>query len=134
MVASSDSRPATVHGERTRTWAESADRVARLAAVLCGLGVQPDDRVAILSANSDTHHELMLAACWAGAVVVPVNTRWAVSGGTHVFPSRFDAAAMARAVERHRVTDVVLVPTMLQMPVDSPEAARADMSSLRRVL
>ncbi|WP_433560162.1 AMP-binding protein [Pseudonocardia xinjiangensis] len=50
----------------------------------------------------------------------PVNTRWAVSGGTHVFPSRFDAAAMARAVERHRVTDVVLVPTMLQMLVNSP--------------
>ncbi|GAA1318864.1 AMP-binding protein [Pseudonocardia xinjiangensis] len=108
--------------------------MARLAAVLRGLGVQPEDRVATLSADSDTYHELMLAARWAGAAVVPVNTRWAVSGGTHVFPSRFDAAAMARAVERRRVTDVVLVPTMLQMLVDSPEAARADMSSLRRVL
>ncbi|GAA1331596.1 AMP-binding protein [Pseudonocardia xinjiangensis] len=72
-------RPATILGERTRTWAESADRVARLAGLLRGLGVQPEDRVAILSANSDIYHEFMLAACWAGAAFVPVNTRWAVS-------------------------------------------------------
>ncbi|NMH77316.1 long-chain fatty acid--CoA ligase, partial [Pseudonocardia xinjiangensis] len=55
-------------------------------------------------------------------------------GGTHVFLPRFDPAAMARAIEQHRVTDVVLVPTMIQMLVNSPEAARADMSSLRRML
>lgn len=262
--------PATVFMGRTRTWKESAERIARLAGGLRGLGVRPGDRVAILSANSDIYHEFILAACWIGAAFVPVNTRWSVAeiafsledagtalllvdenfaslvpelrtqtpvlndvlfdgdgsgpngtfsveqliattepvadvrrggdalaaifytggttgrpkgvmlshdnlivstlgsmasghwirygatylhaapmfhaadisgwvtvnliGGTHVFAPRFNAGALARMIEQHRVTDTVLVPTMIQMLVDSPEAALADMSSLRRLL
>src|SRR3954470_7783298 len=71
--------PATVFMGRTRTWAESAERIARLAGALRGLGVQPGDRVAILSANSDIYHEFMFAACWIGAAFVPVTTRWSVA-------------------------------------------------------
>jgi acyl-CoA synthetase (AMP-forming)/AMP-acid ligase II len=262
--------PATVFMGRTRTWAESAERIARLAGALRGLGVQPGDRVAILSANSDIYHEFMFAACWIGAAFVPVNTRWSVAeiafsledagtavllvdenfaslvpelraqapvlkdvlfdgngsgpddassveeriadgepvadvrrggdslaaifytggttgvpkgvmlshdnlivsalgsmasghwtrpgatylhaapmfhaadisgwiavnlvGGTHVFAPRFGAGAVARMIEQHRVTDTILVPTMIQMLVDSPESAHADMSSLQRLM
>ncbi|MGE2716292.1 acyl-CoA synthetase [Mycolicibacterium litorale] len=68
--------PATVFGERVRTWAQSADRVARLAAALRALGVRTGDRVAILAHNCDAYHDVLFAAPWADAVTVPVNTRW----------------------------------------------------------
>ncbi|EWM17381.1 AMP-binding protein, partial [Kutzneria sp. 744] len=68
--------PATIFGDRVRTWAESADRVARLAAALRDLGVDQNDRVGLLALNSDIYHEFLLAVPWADAVVTPVNTRW----------------------------------------------------------
>jgi acyl-CoA synthetase (AMP-forming)/AMP-acid ligase II len=55
-------------------------------------------------------------------------------GGTHVFVPRFSPATVARAIEQYRITDTILVPTMIRMLVDSPEAADADLSSLRRLL
>ncbi len=67
---------ATVFGERVRTWAQGADRAARLAAALKGLGVQSGDRVAILAHNCDDYHDFLFAVPWADAVAVPVNTRW----------------------------------------------------------
>lgn len=70
-------RPATVCGGRTRTFAESAGRIARLAGGLRALGVGEGDRVAYLGLNSDRFLEYYLASWWAGAVVNPVNVRWA---------------------------------------------------------
>ena len=67
---------ATVFGNRRRTWGEVGDRVARLAGGLQGLGVKAGDRVAALLLNSDRYLELYLAVAWAGAVIVPLNTRW----------------------------------------------------------
>ncbi|TCK26831.1 acyl-CoA synthetase [Pseudonocardia endophytica] len=66
----------TVFGDRTRTFAEVADRVGRLAAALQGLGVGSGDRVAMLSLNSDRFGEYLLAVPWADAVLNPVNIRW----------------------------------------------------------
>jgi long-chain acyl-CoA synthetase len=68
--------PATVYGPRRRTWREVGERVSRLAAGLVSLGVNPGDRVAVLSLNSDRYFELYLAVAWAGAVIVPLNIRW----------------------------------------------------------
>lgn len=68
--------PATVFGERMRTWREQADRVARLAAALRGLGVRDGERVGILALNSDRYAELLLAVPWAGGVFTPLNIRW----------------------------------------------------------
>jgi acyl-CoA synthetase (AMP-forming)/AMP-acid ligase II len=69
---------ATVFGTRTRRWDEFAERVARLAGGLQSLGVTRGDRVAFLGLNSDRYLEIYGAVPWAGAVTVPLNTRWSV--------------------------------------------------------
>ncbi|GAA2106243.1 long-chain-fatty-acid--CoA ligase [Brevibacterium salitolerans] len=66
----------TVFGERKRTFAEVADRVARFAGALQRLGVGDGERVGIYALNSDRYHEFLLAVPWAGGVVNPVNVRW----------------------------------------------------------
>ncbi|MEU7817549.1 long-chain fatty acid--CoA ligase [Pseudonocardia sp. NPDC049154] len=261
--------PATIAGDRVRTWAESYDRVARLAAGLRDLGCGPGDRVAMLSLNSDRYHEYLFAVPWADGVLAPVNVRWSageiayslrdagvrillvdetfagllpalraetpdlrrvvwcgdgpapegtvahevlvaghepvedarrggdapagiwytggttgtpkgvvlshtnllasalgslatgalatpggrllhaapmfhladgaawvarnVVGGTHVIVPSFTPAGVAEAIARHGVTDLLLVPTMIQMLVDSPDTADADLSSVLRL-
>jgi long-chain acyl-CoA synthetase len=69
-------RVATIDGAERRNWAEVNDRVARLAAGLGSLGVGIGDRVAILALNSARYMETYFGTLWAGAVVVPLNTRW----------------------------------------------------------
>jgi long-chain acyl-CoA synthetase len=72
----SPDKAALVSLERTVSWAEFKDRVARLAAAFRELGVAPGERVAMLAGNSDRYVEYYFATLWAGAVMVPVNTRW----------------------------------------------------------
>jgi len=67
---------AVMFEDRRRTFAELADRVARLAGVLKGYGIGKGDRVAILSLNQDRYIEFFLGVAWAGAVIVPLNIRW----------------------------------------------------------
>lgn len=75
-AASRPSAGSTRFGERRRNWRETLERVSRLATALHALGVGPGDRVAILALNSDRYTEFLSAVWWAGAVVVPMNTRW----------------------------------------------------------
>ena len=69
-------KTATIFGARRQSFQQLADRVARLAAALAGLGVNAGDRVAMLAQNSDRYIEYFHAVWWAGAVANPVNTRW----------------------------------------------------------
>ncbi|MCC5858863.1 MAG: long-chain-fatty-acid--CoA ligase [Ectothiorhodospiraceae bacterium] len=69
-------RTATVFAGRRHTYAQFADRVARLAAGLRALGMQPGDRVGMLSLNSDRYLEYLYAVLWGGGVINPVNIRW----------------------------------------------------------
>ncbi|BBY64951.1 fatty-acid--CoA ligase [Mycolicibacterium helvum] len=69
----------TICGERVRTFADVADRVARLAGAFQSLGAREGDRIAILSLNSDRYSEYLLATPWAGAVVNPINIRWSAA-------------------------------------------------------
>ena len=262
--------PATVFQGRVRTWAESLDRVSRLASGLRAVGTTEGDRVAMLALNSDRYHEYLFAVPWAGGVLNPVNTRWSRAeiayslidsgtrvlivddafaevglelltdcgeltqviyagegtpptgtigfedlianhdpipdamrggddlagifytggttglpkgvmlshaglmtsslgfsavtdvmtpggsllhaaplfhladlgtwnsrnciGGTHVIVPGFEATAVAEAIERYRVTDLLLVPTMIQMLVDNPAAREHDLSSVEHLL
>lgn len=66
-------------GSRQRTFAEFADRVARLAGALRQLGMQEGDRVAMLSLNSDRYLEYQMAVPWGGGVMNPCNIRWSAA-------------------------------------------------------
>jgi len=54
-------------------------------------------------------------------------------GVTHCFLPSFDPEATLQAIERYRITSVVLVPTMLNMVLNHPNFDRYDLSSLKRV-
>lgn len=269
-VQATPNKPATVCGDRVRTFAEHGERIARFAGALQALPVAAGQRVAILSLNSDRYAEYLLAVPWSGAAVNPVNIRWSpveiayslndsdthvlliddafapmapalraqcpglttlihcgdgptpegmlsyeqliadtapvsdalrsgddlagvfytggttgfpkgvmlshtnlvtsalgtvasgellgpgavflhaapmfhladlaawagqvMLGGTHVTVPFFEPTAVLAAVAAHRVTDVLLVPTMIQVLVDHPEVANYDLSSMTRIL
>ncbi|RQO61083.1 fatty-acid--CoA ligase [Variovorax sp. KBW07] len=63
-------------GDRSFTFREFGDRVARLAGALQAQGLQDGDSVAILSLNSDRFLEYTMAVPWAGGVLNPCNIRW----------------------------------------------------------
>jgi len=55
------------------------------------------------------------------------------NGATTILVSEFAAADVLDAFERHRVTNAVLVPTMLQLLTAVPGAAERDYSALRSI-
>ncbi|PRZ43922.1 acyl-CoA synthetase (AMP-forming)/AMP-acid ligase II [Antricoccus suffuscus] len=67
---------AIVDGAREITFTELAERVARLASGLAGLGASPGDRIGMLATNSPRYLEYVLACLWGGYVFAPVNSRW----------------------------------------------------------
>lgn len=72
-------RAAFVCGERSITHRAYRDRVAALAAGLAHAGVSRGDRIAVLARNGIEFAELIGAAAFAGAVLVPLN--WRLSDG-----------------------------------------------------
>ena len=54
-------------------------------------------------------------------------------GGAHVMIPKFDAGACLDALARHRVTNVTLVPAMIAMMVNHPNAKTSDLKSLRQI-
>jgi acyl-CoA synthetase (AMP-forming)/AMP-acid ligase II len=66
---------ATIFGDRRQNWSQLLDHVSRLAAALQSLGVSADDRVAVLSTNSDRFIECLYGIPWAGGVMLPLNFR-----------------------------------------------------------
>ncbi len=59
---------------------------------------------------------------------------YALRGATHTFIPTFTPAAMLQCIEDARVTATLIVPTMVQMTVDSSEVARFDTSSVTDIL
>ncbi|WP_431238590.1 3-((3aS,4S,7aS)-7a-methyl-1,5-dioxo-octahydro-1H-inden-4-yl)propanoate--CoA ligase FadD3 [Mycolicibacterium aichiense] len=67
---------ALVTDDRSFTFAELREEVRRAAAAIIGLGVQPGDKIAIWSPNTWHWVIACLATQYAGAVMVPLNTRY----------------------------------------------------------
>ncbi|OYN79326.1 long-chain-fatty-acid--CoA ligase [Mycolicibacterium sphagni] len=57
-----------------------------------------------------------------------------IHGGTHVFIPAFRPDWVLDALQQHRVSDLLLVPTMVQMLVDEPSLPGYDTSSLQSVM
>ncbi|MGY4827152.1 long-chain-fatty-acid--CoA ligase [Sphaerotilaceae bacterium SBD11-9] len=75
---------------------------------------------------------LHVAPLFHMAGVALLNTLWAV-GGTHVTMPVFEPLAALQALERECIATTVMVPTMIQMLVDHPQASSFDLSTLRRI-
>lgn len=58
----------------------------------------------------------------------------ALGGGSHVILPVFEPTAVLNAIAEHRVTDALLVPTMIQILADHPGVSRYDLASLRSVI
>ncbi|WP_353228789.1 AMP-binding protein [Novosphingobium sp.] len=56
------------------------------------------------------------------------------SGGTLVLMPQLEVEAALTLIERHRVTEALLVPTVLQMLLDHPRFAEFDLSAFRTIL
>lgn len=68
---------AIVCGSTRYTWEEFDQRTDALARGLAGLGIQRGDRVAVLMLNCHRYLELYYACARMGAVIVPLNIRFA---------------------------------------------------------
>jgi HIP---CoA ligase len=75
---------ALVTPDRTLTFAELRDEVRHAAAAIIALGVNTGDRVAIWSPNTWHWVVACLATHYAGAAVVPLNTRYTAAEATDI--------------------------------------------------
>jgi acyl-CoA synthetase (AMP-forming)/AMP-acid ligase II len=57
-----------------------------------------------------------------------------IKGGVHVIIPAFKSDAVWAAIRDYKVTDVLLVPSMIQMLIDDPGMREYDVSSLRSIL
>lgn len=87
---------------RERTYAEMADRVARLAGLLNGMGLKRGDRIAILSHNDGNVFELLYACAMVGMIMVPLNWRLSTPE-LHAIVDDFTPAALFHDVEHAAV-------------------------------
>ncbi len=126
--------PATIMQERVRSWKELVAEVALLAGGLQKLGVEPGDRVAILSQNSDLYYLSLFGISWAGGVIVPINTRLAPaelvywlsdSGSTVVLVDEAMAAMLPAALE-----ELSEQPTVIYLGGDEAAAGELSLQSL----
>lgn len=100
------------------TWTELGEQVRSVAAGLIGLGVQPGDRVALLSATRIEWSILDYASLAIGAVVVPVYHSSTGAQAAHVLE---DSGASILVVETRALLERV-------------QAHIADLPALRRVV
>ncbi len=56
-----------------------------------------------------------------------------LQGGSMVVLPAFEAGAVLEAIERHRITTTMLVPSMIYALLDHPRFARTDLSSLQTI-
>ncbi len=126
--------PATIMQDRVRTWRELQEEIALLAGGLKKLGVEPGDRVAILSVNSDRYYLAMFATSLAGGVFVPINVRLAPaelvhwltdSGSSIIFVDDAMAPALSAVLE-----ELPSPPQIICLGADEPPANAITLESL----
>ncbi|QLL10491.1 3-((3aS,4S,7aS)-7a-methyl-1,5-dioxo-octahydro-1H-inden-4-yl)propanoate--CoA ligase FadD3 [Mycobacterium vicinigordonae] len=123
-----DSNPdhdALITDDRSFTAAALRDEVRRAAAALVVLGVEPKDRVAIWSPNTWHWVVACLAIHYAGAAMVPLNTRYTAEEASDIL-ARTDAPLLFAAgrflgADRAADLDLTALPALrhiVRIPVD----------------
>ena len=116
---------ATVFGDRRQSWAALKERVARFAGALKARGLKRGERVAIIAHNSDRYIESIFGVAWAGGVIVPGNTRWAVP--EHIYALQ-DSGAKYLLLDRSfahmagPLTDACGIECVIYLDDDAPPA------------
>lgn len=85
------------------------------------LGMESTDRVLIV-----------MPMFHVGGLVISLSQH--VRGGTAYLHRQFEAAEVVKAIERDRLTILLLAPTMVQMVLEQPGLESADLSSVRTIL
>jgi long-chain acyl-CoA synthetase len=100
------SKSAIIDGDTTLNWRQFLERVARLAAVLRELGLEPNGRVAMLAENSHRYLEFYFGVPWAGGIFTPLNIRLTVAEL---------AATLEHSDAKILITDSAMLATALQL-------------------
>lgn len=119
---------ALITDDRAFTFAELRDEVREAAAAIIGLGVQPGDKVAIWSPNTWHWAVACLAIQYAGAILVPLNTRYTAAEAADIL-ARTEAPllfGMGRFLGADRVADLDLdaLPALrhiVRIPIDEAD-------------
>jgi long-chain acyl-CoA synthetase len=103
--------PALVDELGSTSWLELDERVNRLIHVLRAHGVQPGERIALLSGNRREVYEVFLATAHTGVLVVPLNWHFAPDEVAYVVEN---SGAKVLVVDPEIATSVVgvTVPTL----------------------
>ncbi len=110
--------PAVIDGERILEYAALDDRSSRLANSLLATGLNPGDRVALLSGNRLEYPEVAAALAKAGLPMVPLNPRSAPpeiefilghSGAAALIIDDALAETAAPGVDRHGIRNVLSI-------------------------
>src|SRR5580700_1650257 len=106
LLRTADRRPtgdAVVFPHERLSYGELADRAGTLARGLIGLGIEPGEKVGVLMANSPDCVATIYAIALAGAVVVPINTRYRAVELPYVITN----AELAAIITSDRIDDYV---------------------------
>jgi long-chain acyl-CoA synthetase len=127
-------RPALLGESFVCTWREFSDRVARLAGVFAVHGIEPGDRIAMLAANSPRYVEFYFATLWAGAVMVPVNTRWALPEKVHCLNDASARLLLVDAAGRADAEALLAQCPQLERVVHADEGPAGDFDDYEQLL
>ncbi|MBI3689507.1 MAG: fatty acid--CoA ligase family protein, partial [Mycolicibacterium aromaticivorans] len=124
------SHDALITDDRSFTFAELREEVRRAAAAIIGLGVQPGDKIAIWSPNTWHWVIACLATQYAGAVMVPLNTRYTADEASDIL-ARTHAPllfGMGRFLGADRVADLdrAALPDLrhiVRIPIDEADGS-----------
>ena len=132
---------ALVTPDKTLTFAQLRDEVRRAAAAMIDLGLASGDRVAVWSPNTWHWVVACLATHYAGAVLVPLNTRYTASEATDIL-ARTQAPLLITAGEflgadRSAELDRDALPALrdiVRVPLDAADGTWDDFVALRTEL
>ncbi|MDP9901079.1 long-chain-fatty-acid--CoA ligase [Variovorax ginsengisoli] len=92
-----------------------------------------NSQISLLSAYFDERERLLQVAPLFHLAGLSFLLRGVVMGCTQVIVPGFTVDAVLEAIERDRITHLMAIPAMLQVLVDDPRTAAADLSSVRFV-